>query len=169
MRTSFSEHLVILPAWLDVIEKGEAREMKKGVPGESPGEPEELVTREPGGKYVKENEVSTEDGIHRSPELQAPSGDLWMSLLVLVGSVRCMLVWLRWPEELRGKEVEEVIVESPPFENCEWERKKQNKMAWQEYEWSQGFFLLFSFVFERDFGGFFFHGRKSSFVILDSE
>lgn len=67
---------MILPDGLNVMEEGEAREMKKGVPGQSPGEPGELVARDPGGKYVKENEVSTEDGTWRSPGIQELSGDL---------------------------------------------------------------------------------------------
>lgn len=61
---------------MDAIEEGESREMKKGVPGESPGEPGELVARGSGGKYVKENEVSTENGTWRSPGMQELSGDL---------------------------------------------------------------------------------------------
>lgn len=58
------------------MEEGEAREMKKGVPGQSPGEPGKLLARDPGGKYVKENEVSTEDGTGRSSGIQELSGDL---------------------------------------------------------------------------------------------
>lgn len=138
----FSECLLISPHRLDMREamEGGERDEERGRWRESYrknqeswswGTPEESMSRKHEMCSEKPKDTGTTWGAEDSPVRMSPL-------------VSCVLVWLRWAEELRGEEVQAVPVEFPSFETCERDRRNKGRQL------------------DENMNGAFFHDRKLS-------